>query len=59
MFFTERVSADRKFDKGERSVSVIEGNELKIYCDVHGVEKKEFDSGDTKLLWTKGKHKLQ
>ncbi|ODN01475.1 Basigin [Orchesella cincta] len=55
----ERVSADRKFDKGERSVSVIEGNELRIYCDVHGVDKNEFDNGNTKLTWTKDGQQLQ
>ncbi|CAL8138216.1 unnamed protein product [Orchesella dallaii] len=55
----ERVSVDRKFDKGMRSVSVIEGNQLKIYCDVHGIEKAEFDHGHTKLQWTKDEQQLQ
>lgn len=52
--FAEKVSADRKFVKGERSVSAIEGNQLEIYCDIHGVDRKEFEAGDTKLEWLKG-----
>lgn len=52
--FAETIQAERKFLRGERSVSVIEGNELEIYCDIHGVDKKEFEAGEARLEWHKG-----
>lgn len=51
---TETVKVDHYFAKGQRSEIVVEGNRLDIYCDTHGIDKKEFESGNAKITWTKG-----
>jgi hypothetical protein len=37
---------------------VTEGEKLEIYCDIHGVDEKEFQSGTAIVAWTKGIHAL-
>jgi len=44
----------RKLLKGERSVSVIQGDALEIYCDVTGVSEEYLRKGRVRVLWSKG-----